>query len=105
MGSLELAKDDGLRYEPISHGLAHVNAIIAEYLKTTLKKSIRHRNWHVLQHTKFSATIDEALVAEWLTMIKDWEADGNKTNPYADTEWSETSISLRFIPLIYLNLF
>lgn len=41
---------------------------------------------HASENKKFDATLPENLRQEWLTMIRNWECDKKKPNPYTHVE-------------------
>ena len=52
---------------------------------------------HASENKKFDATFAPELRREWLTMIRNWERDKSKPNPYIYTEKGILIPALRFL--------
>lgn len=57
------------------------------------------REKHRVQAEKYSAVFPASSVTEWTAMIKAWELDQTKPDPYAEPEYSE------YIALPYIYVF
>ena len=57
-----------------------------EFLHQSLLKALLMREKHASENKTFDATFPVALREEWLTMIKNWECNKRKPNPYTHKE-------------------
>jgi len=57
-----------------------------ELFLRSLLKALLMRTKHMSENKKFDATFPTDLRQEWLTMIRNWEGDKSKPNPYTHAE-------------------
>lgn len=55
-------------------------------LRQSLVKALKMKGKHAAVNEKFDATISDELREEWRTMVRDWEKDNSKPNPFTHTE-------------------
>jgi hypothetical protein len=62
------------------------DAFSGDLLLRSLIKALVMKAKHTSENKKFDATFPADLREEWLTMIRSWEHDKKKPNPYTHTE-------------------
>lgn len=75
-----------------------LTAFTGDLLLRSLLKALLMKSKHASENKKFDADIPQPLRDEWLKMIRSWESDKSKPNPYTHNEKGE-SCALCYNPL------
>ena len=63
-----------------------LTAFLGELLLRNLLKALLTKTKHTSENKKFDAMFPADLRKDWVTMIRNWERDKSKPNPYTHTE-------------------
>ena len=102
---MELEEDTGNGYRLVFLVILEPGLIIfsGDFFLRSLLKALLMKEKHTAENKKFDSMFPEDLRNKWLSMIRDWECDKSRPNPFTHAEKGTPIYKFQFFTCAYIQ--